>query len=152
MFEWIFDSYWYWFSLAVLLLVLEVLIPGIFLLWLGMGAALVGFFLLLFPQASLAWQLFVLALSIGVAVTLGLKWQKKLLKTQPSTLNLGLEGYLGRTATVSQSFHQGHGRVSIDGSSFPAVCQEEQLEEGQRVEVTGVQDSVFLVTGKQANT
>lgn len=149
MLESLFDSYWYWFSLAALLLLLEIIVPGIFLIWLGMGAAFVGIFLVFFPQAGLAWQLFALVISISAAVALGLKWQKKILKTQPTTLNLGLEGYLERTAVVSQAFNQGRGRVSIDDSSFPAVYTgDEPLEIGQTVVIVATKEAGFVVAAK----
>ncbi|MDM7858393.1 NfeD family protein [Thiopseudomonas acetoxidans] len=149
MLESLFDSYWYWFSLATLLLLLEIIVPGIFLLWLGVGASFVGVFLLLFPQAGLAWQLFALIVSISAAVALGLKWQKRILKSQPTTLNLGLEGYLERTAVVSQAFSQGRGRVSIDDSSYPAICAEDcTLEVGQAVVIVATQETSFVVAAK----
>lgn len=148
MLESIFDSYWYWFSLAALLLLLEIIVPGIFLIWLGMGAAFVGVFLVIFPQADLAWQLFALVVSISGAVALGLKWQKKILKTQPATLNLGLEGYIERTAVVSQEFNQGRGRVRIDDSSFPAISEDDPLEVGQAVSIIAIQDNRFVVAAK----
>jgi len=148
MLESIFDSYWYWFSLAALLLLLEIIVPGIFLIWLGMGAAFVGVFLVIFPQADLAWQLFALVVSISGAVALGLKWQKKILKTQPATLNLGLEGYIERTAVVSQEFNQGRGRVRIDDSSFPAISKDDPLEVGQTVTIIAIQDNRFVVAAK----
>lgn len=149
MLESLFESYWYWFSLAALLLLLEIIVPGIFLLWLGIGAGFVGAFLFIFPQAGIAWQLLALIVSISAAVALGLKWQKKILKSQPATLNLGLEGYLERTAVVSQAFNQGHGRVSIDDSSFPAVYTgDEPLEIGQTVVIVATKEAGFVVAAK----
>ena len=35
-------AYWDWFIAAVVLLLLEVMAPGIFMLWLGLSALLVG--------------------------------------------------------------------------------------------------------------
>jgi len=37
---------WNWFILAVLLFLLEVLAPGVFMLWLGLSALIVGIFTL----------------------------------------------------------------------------------------------------------
>ncbi|MCK9238752.1 MAG: hypothetical protein M0P46_11835, partial [Thiopseudomonas sp.] len=72
------------------------------------------------------------------------------LKIQPATLNLGLEGYLERTAVVSQAFNQGRGRVSIDDSSFPAVCTGgEPLEIGQTVVIVATKEASFVVAAKQ---
>lgn len=148
MLELIFASYWYWLFLAVFLLLLEALLPGIFLLWLGLGAAMVGIFLLLVPQAGLAWQLFALVLSISAAVAAGLKWQKKTVRSQPNSLNQGLEGYIGRTARVSQAFSHGLGRVSLEDSSFPARTDETTLELNQVVTITGIHGAGFIVAAK----
>ena len=94
MLELIFASHWYWLIAAAVLLILEIIIPGIFLIWLGLGAALVGLFLLVVPGADPAWQLLALAISTCMAVAAGLKWQKKLVRQQPSELNQGLEGFI----------------------------------------------------------
>lgn len=144
MLELIFASHWYWLIAAAVLLILEIIIPGIFLIWLGLGAALVGLFLLVVPGADPAWQLLALAISICMAVAAGLKWQKKLVRQQPSELNQGLEGFIGRTAVVSQAFEHGHGRVRLEDSSYPASCQA-QPAEGQPVRVVAVAGQTLVV-------
>lgn len=144
MLELIFASHWYWLIAAAVLLLLEIIVPGIFLIWLGLGAALVGLFLLVVPGADPAWQLLALAVSICIAVAAGLKWQRKLVRQQPSELNLGLEGFIGRTAVVSQAFEHGLGRVRLEDSSYAARCQE-QPEVGQPVQVTGTDGHSLIV-------
>ncbi len=144
MLELIFSSWWHWLIAAALLLILEILVPGIFLLWLGLGAALTSLFLLLFPDAGPAWQLLALATSIGVSVLAGLKWQKKLIRRQPTHLNQGLDGYIGQHALVSQDFAQGLGRIRIEDSSWPALC-EQPLTAGQRVTIRAVEEGYFQV-------
>ncbi|MEJ2360992.1 MAG: NfeD family protein [Gammaproteobacteria bacterium] len=47
-------NYWYWWILAMVLIVLELLGRGTFFLWMGISAGIVGFILLLEP--SLGWQ------------------------------------------------------------------------------------------------
>lgn len=121
----LFDSYWYWLSAALLLLLLELLIPGAFLMWIGLGAAGVGLFLFVFPTAGLVWQLIALAVSVTVSVLLGAVWQKRSRQQNPHGLNQGLESYVGRHARVRQSFVQGQGRVHLDDSSFAAYSDEE---------------------------
>lgn len=150
MLELIFASHWYWLIAAALLLILEIIIPGIFLIWLGLGAALVGLFLLLAPGADPAWQLLALAVSICIAVAAGLKWQKKLLHRQPQSLNLGLEGFIGRSARVSQAFVHGQGRVYLEDSTYAAVCNSAALSEGLPVVVTAVDGGLLVVEPERA--
>ncbi len=145
MLDLLFSSYWYWFIAAVILLILEILMPGVFLLWLGLGAAIVGLFLLAVPGAGLAWQLLVLAVSICVAVAAGLKWQKKLLNHQPHDLNQGFEGFIGRNALVSQAFQHGSGRIRLEDSTYTAYCEVSDLGEGQPVEIVAVKGNKLVV-------
>lgn len=42
--------FWHWWVLAALLVILEILRPAFFFLWLGFAAAAVGFLLLVFPN------------------------------------------------------------------------------------------------------
>ncbi len=145
MLEFIFASYWYWFVAACLLLILEIVVPGVFLIWLGLGAAATGFFLLLFPQAALAWQLLALIISISASVLLGLQWQRRLLKRNPPSLNQGLDGYIGRSAQASQNFQQGRGRIRLEDSSYPAICHGSAISSGQQVLVVAVENDVLVV-------
>lgn len=145
MLDLLFSSYWYWFIAAVILLILEILMPGVFLLWLGLGAAIVGLFLLVVPGAGLAWQLLVLAVSICIAVAAGLKWQKKLLNHQPHVLNQGMEGFIGRSALVSQAFQHGRGRIRLEDSTYTASCEVTDLAEGQPVEIVAVDGNKLVV-------
>lgn len=140
----IFDSYWYWLSAALLLLLLEILIPGAFLMWIGFGAMGVGLFLWVFPTATLVWQLIALAISVSGAVLIGVAWQKKSRQQYPHGLNQGLESYIGHIAVVSQEFIQGQGRIRLDDSFFTAFSSA-QLIVGQKVVVTAVDNQGLQV-------
>jgi membrane protein implicated in regulation of membrane protease activity len=51
MLDWfVFLGHWNWFIAAVVFLLIEVLAPGIFMLWLGLSALLVGI-----VSAAVAW-------------------------------------------------------------------------------------------------
>lgn len=143
MLDLLFDSPWYWFSAGLLLLLLEVLIPGAFLLWIGLGAAGVGVFLFIFPAASLVWQLLALAGCVFAAVLLGIAWQKKS-QQQPSTLNQGLEMFVGRNAIITQVLTEGQGRVQLADSYFTVFC-DQPLQVGQSVRVVAVKNNGLIV-------
>lgn len=149
MLESVFASHWYWLSAAAILLILEIVIPGIFLVWLGLGAALVGLFLLMVPTAGLAWQLLALAISTGIAVGLGLTWQKRQLRKQPAGLNQGLEGFIGDMARVSQPFQHGQGRIHLEDSTYAAISSSHQLAQDLPVKVVAVQHGMLVVEPAQ---
>ena len=64
-------DYWQWLVLAVVLVVLEIVSPGVFFLWFGLAAAGVGGILWRAPNLVWQMQLVIFAmlsvLSIGVA-------------------------------------------------------------------------------------
>ena len=133
----LFDSPWYWWSAALLLLLLEIILPGAFLMWIGLGTVVVGIFLWLFPTAPVILQLFVLAVSIVGAVLVGIRWSNTEKSSSRSKLNQGLDQLVGQEAVVSQGFEEGRGRVRVEDSFYAAYAQA-PLEVGQRVLITGV--------------
>ncbi len=50
-------DYWHWLILSVLLVILEIFSPGVFLIWMGLAAGLVGLLLLAFPELGWHYQL-----------------------------------------------------------------------------------------------
>jgi len=47
-------TYWHWFILAAILIILEVFAPGAFMLWIGIAAGVVGAVLYFVP--TLTWE------------------------------------------------------------------------------------------------
>lgn len=136
--------YWHWLVLAVVLIVLEVLSPGVFFLWLGLSAGLVGAILFLVPD--LAWTIQLLLFAVfGIVTVLG--WRYWLAKhPTPSdrpTLNRRGEQYIGRRFTLDEPINNGQGWVRVDDGRWKV--QGEDLPAGARIEVTGVEGATFLV-------
>ena len=58
--------FWHWWSLGLVLIILEIFLPGTFFLWIGIAAGVLGLLLLIFPDMPLTIQLLVLTLiSVG---------------------------------------------------------------------------------------
>ncbi|MDX1555078.1 MAG: hypothetical protein R3212_03535 [Xanthomonadales bacterium] len=67
MMEWLRQmDFWHWWMLAGVLLLLEKWAPTYFFLWLGIGAAAVGFLNLVMPELAVEFQL----LTFGVCTVL----------------------------------------------------------------------------------
>ena len=45
-------DYWWWLSAGALLMVLELITPGIFFMWIGFGAFVTGGIAAIFPSAA----------------------------------------------------------------------------------------------------
>ena len=69
--EWVDNVvFWHWWILAGVLLIIELLLPAFFFLWLGIAAAATGLIILVFPDAPMESQLVLFAvLSIVAVVT-----------------------------------------------------------------------------------
>ncbi|MCO5070591.1 MAG: NfeD family protein [Rhizobiaceae bacterium] len=134
---------WNWMVLGFVLLALEIVIPGIFLLWIGIAALLTGALSLqLWEWGFWTWQAQVivfLALSL-VAAYIGSRIAgSKQAKSDQPLLNRRGEQLLGRTATLSEPIREGRGRIQL-GDTLWRVSGPE-LPIGTRVRVVGATES-----------
>jgi inner membrane protein len=138
---------WSWMVLGVILLALEIVVPGVFLLWIGVAAILTGALSLqLWGWESWIWQVQVLvflALSLA-AVFVG----RRIMRSRGDDsdqplLNRRAEQLVGRTATLSEAIVEGRGRVRL-GDTIWRISGPD-LPVGARVRVTSVADGTLIV-------
>lgn len=140
--------WWHWCVAGLVLLVLELLLPGVFLLWIGLGALVTSAISFLFGIESWEIQSVIFVPLCFAALLLGRKFIKRAAPVEETTLNRRLATYIGRTAEVTQAIVNGKGRISLGDSSW--MVQGDDCPVGTRVEVTGVNGSELIV--KQAGT
>jgi membrane protein implicated in regulation of membrane protease activity len=105
---------WNWFILAALMLLLEVLTPGMFMLWLGLTAIVVG---ALASAMTLPWQMQLILFAVLSIALVPVWWHfaRKAEKAQDNPfLNRRAEGYVGRVFTLETAIVNGVGAVRID--------------------------------------
>ena len=129
---------WAWWVLGIVLLILEVLLPGVFLVWIGIAAILTGALSLLFwDQALWTWQVqwLVFAVLSLVAALIGRRIvsSRDGASDQPH-LNQRGQSLVGRTATLEQPITEGRGRIRLDDTMWSV--QGPDLPVGARVRVT----------------
>ena len=112
-------TFWQWWVVGVLLMVVEMLLPGAFFLWMGFAAALVGLILLLIPAASFHFQVGAFAVLSVVAVLLARVYlhRNPLASDQPG-LNRRSAQYIGRTLVLTEPIVNGYGTVRVDDSTW----------------------------------
>src|SRR5437899_5803524 len=93
---------WNWFILGVVLLILEIIAPGIFMLWLGLAAFLVG---LVSFVVDWSWQLQLVAFAAFSLAAIPL-WRRlgspaKTPSDQPF-LNRRADAFIGRIFTLER--------------------------------------------------
>lgn len=135
---------WSWWILGLVLLGIEVLLPGFFFLWFGVAAILIGVSALLIDWP---WQLQVVGfvvLSIIVAL-LGRHFAGTPSgDTADPQLNVRGDRLEGRTLVLSEPIVEGRGRVKIDDTIWQVRGPDAPA--GTRIRVVGAEGSVLTVT------
>jgi hypothetical protein len=136
--------FWHWWILAAILMVLEIVVPGVFLLWLGIAAAITG--LIAYAVPGLAWQwegLIFAVLSIVIVWAWRAYLKRHPTETELPTLNRRGEQYVGRRLTLDQPIVDGRGQIKVDDSTWRVEGAD--LPAGTHVIVKGVRGTILLV-------
>jgi len=104
---------WDWFIAGGVLLVLEVLAPGVFMLWLGLAAILVGALSLVISWPWQAQFVAFAAFSIA-AIPLWRRLARDVGKSDQPFLNRRTDAYVGRVFTLERPIVDGTGTIGID--------------------------------------
>jgi inner membrane protein len=138
---------WNWMALGLVLLALEILVPGIFLLWIGIAAIIVGVLTLMIGDAAMwSWQLQIvlfLILSL-VSAYIGKKVMAKGdgVSDEPF-LNQRAEQLVGRTATLAEPIADGRGRIKLGDTQWRVSGPD--LPVGTKVKVVSTDGSELSV-------
>lgn len=140
-----FLGHWAWFVAAGVFLLLELLSPGVFFLWLAVAAALTG---VADSLQGLPWQVELLlfaALSV-VSVLAGRRFYSGPANAPEDNpfLNRRQMGYVGRSFTLSQPIINGRGKLTIEDTVWEVEGPD--MAAGTRVKVTAVKDMNLMVT------
>lgn len=133
---------WNWMVLGFVLLALEIVLPGFFLLWIGIAALITGALsLALWEVGFWTWHaqvLVFLVLSL-IAAYVGKRLQLRGGDSDQPLLNRRGAQLVGRTATLSEPIANGRGRVRIGDTMWRVSGPD--LPAGTQVRVTGATDS-----------
>lgn len=137
-------AWWAWMVLAGVLGLAEMGVPGAYLMWIALGAALTGF-----ADAalglSLEGQLGVFAVASALSCSAGFFVYRRM---QPShraepPLNEPHRAMLGARGTVCEAFLSGRGKVRLGDSVW--LANGPDLPEGAPVVVSGVHGTRLVV-------
>lgn len=129
---------WNWMILGVVLLALEIVVPGVFLLWLGVAAILTGTLSLQLWEAGFwTWQaqvvVFLLLSIVSVLASRRLFPNTRAQDTDEPLLNQRALQLVGRTATLEEAIVDGHGRIRLGDTLWRVAGPD--LPAGTRVRV-----------------
>ena len=134
---------WSWLIFAAALFVLETIVPGVFLMWFGFAAALIGLVLFFVP---LDWQIQLLIFAVlSVVSVLLARMVGNGGSPQSGDPHLNDRGaqLVGQVVVVSQAIRDGRGRVQVGDSMW--LAQGPDADAGARVRITGVHGTALTV-------
>jgi membrane protein implicated in regulation of membrane protease activity len=133
-----------WLIAAVLLAGTELLVPGVFLVFLALAAAITGAITLFLPGMSVGVQLISFAAWALVTVLIGKRWNRDYpVETSDPLLNDRVARLIGETVTVSQAIRDGEGRVRVGDSEW--LAHGADAAAGARVRVVGADGASLKV-------
>jgi membrane protein implicated in regulation of membrane protease activity len=137
-------SMWTWWIVAAVLLIAELVLPGVFLMWLGIAAAAVGLINFFVPMA---WQFEILLFGVlsVLIIAVANPWLKRrqAAESDQPNLNRRMFDYVGRRFVLEEPIRQGRGKLRIEDTYWEVIGPE--LPKGAWVKVTGVEGSKLIV-------
>ena len=137
------EPQWVWLIVAAVLAVAELIVPGVFLIWLAAAAALTGLATLLigFP---LGVQIGLFAILSLLAFMVGRRWYRRNpVYSEDPLLNDRAARLIGETVVVVGAIENGRGRVSVRDTVWLATGPDAEL--GAKVMVVGSEGNCLRV-------
>ena len=137
------DGHWVWLTLGLVLAGLEMLVPGVYLIWLAVAAiitgVLTGLFDLSLPMQVIDFVFLALILAFSAKRFL----RDKPIESADPLMNRRGARLVGETAMVVQAIAHGSGRVKLGDSEW--IARGPNVAAGERVRISGSEGAILLV-------
>ncbi|MBO6506041.1 MAG: NfeD family protein [Kordiimonadaceae bacterium] len=138
------NAQWVWWSLAVILLAGEMVLPGVYLLWLGIAMGVTGVFAWVAPDLGFQGHGLIFAFSATVSIYVGHRYfymPGTAIKTEG--INERGNSYVGQVFEVVVPIKNGRGHVKVGDSRW--LARGPDLEKGALAKVVSVDGTVLVV-------
>jgi len=132
-----------WGIFALVLAAAELVVPGVFLVFLAIAAALTAIVELLVPMGG-PFQLLIFSVLSALSVSAGRLWYlaRPATSVDPMLNDRGAR-LIGRVVTVSEAIVHGEGRVKVDDSSWRASGPDAPV--GARLTIVEIDGATLVV-------
>ena len=131
-----------WFLIGLGLLLLELVLPGLVILFFGVGAWVTALVCAI-TNINLNWQIAIFLIASLLGLVLLRKYLKKrFFGKSDEDIQDQLEEFIGRKAKAVNDFKDGAGQVEFKGTRWSALC-DEPVSKGQWVTIQS-KDSLTL--------
>jgi len=129
---------YFWWIIAALLLIAEMMAPGFFMIWLAMAAAATAVVHLIAPMA---WTSEVLVFALLSAIAMAASWRfvtrSWVVKSDQPNLNQMHHAFVGKTYYLEKPIIDGHGKIKVDDRVWDVMGPD--MPKGAEVKVTAVE-------------
>ena len=133
-----------WLIAALVLGIAELAVPGVFLVFLAIAAAVTGAAVFVLPDLPVAAQLGAFAVWSAVTVLIGKRWYRDYpVEGGDPMLNDRSARLIGQVVVVETALVGGHGRVLVGDGSWPARGADAAV--GTQVRITAVVNGAVVV-------
>lgn len=137
------DAYWVWLIAGLVLAGLEMLAPGVYLIWLGIAALITGALtFVLAPSVPMQVIDFVFLALIAAFSARRFLGERGIPSADPLMNRRGAR-LVGEIATVTQAIENGSGRIHLGDSDW--IARGPDLPAGTKVRIAGSDGAVLLV-------
>ena len=137
------EPHWLWIGAGLVLAALEMLAPGVYLIWLALAAIVTGV-LVLAGEPSVPMQIVsFVSLSLIFAYSARRGLRDKPIESSDPLMNQRAARLVGQTATVTHAIEGGEGRVRIADGEWLASGPD--CPAGTRVRIAGVSGACLAV-------
>jgi membrane protein implicated in regulation of membrane protease activity len=137
------EAHWVWLTLGLVLAGLEMLVPGVYLIWLGMAAIITGVMTmaldLSFPVQVVDFVFLSLIIAFSAKRILG----ERPIESSDPLMNRRGARLVGETALVVQAIEHGSGRVKVGDGEW--IAHGPNVAAGERVRISGTDGAILLV-------
>jgi inner membrane protein len=139
-------AHYLWWIVALVLIAIEVIMPGYFMLWIGIGAAATGLLVLLLPGLPLLAQ--AIAFAVLAFVSCAVYWyavRPKLQQHEPGDERLNRRGeqLIGQHYVLIEAIVNGRGKARVGDGQW--LVNGPDLPVGSTVEVVAVEGASLKV-------
>jgi membrane protein implicated in regulation of membrane protease activity len=137
------EAHWVWLTLGVLLAGLEMLVPGVYLVWLGIAAIITGVLTGLLHLSLPVQVIDFVFLSLIIAFSARRFLSDSPIRSADPLMNRRGARMVGEIAVVVQTIEHGSGRVHIGDSEWNVRGPD--VAAGERVRIIGTDGATLLV-------
>jgi hypothetical protein len=133
---------WSWVVAGLVLLALELVVPGGIFLWLGAAGVLTG---ILSAVVAIAWpvQFLIFGVLAIASIALWLRFRPHGEPTDSPFLNRRAQRFVGQEVVLDEPIRDGFGRVSLDDTTWRV--QGPNLAAGQKVRIVAASGALLQV-------